>query len=57
MTVSEWVRQSLREARQGGPGRSVQDKQRAIEEAAQHRFPSGDIATILEEIELGYRSQ
>ena len=50
MTVAEWVRQSLREARMAG--RSVaQAKLRAVDEATHHRFPAGDIETMLREIE------
>jgi hypothetical protein len=57
MTVPEWVRQSLRAACRGVPGRSVLDKQRAIAEASKHRFPTADIADMLAEIEHGYRSE
>ena len=50
MTVAEWVRQSLREARMAR--RSVaQAKLRAVDEATRHSFPAGDIETMLREIE------
>ena len=50
MTVAEWVRQSLREAR--AARRSVMEsKLRAVAEAARHSFPVGDIETMLHEIE------
>jgi hypothetical protein len=54
MTVAEWVRQVLRAARRGestgDPGRKLQ----AIQAAARHSFPSGDIKDMLQEIETGY---
>lgn len=50
MTVAEWVRQSLREARMAR--KSVAEaKLRAVDEAARHSFPVGDIETMLREIE------
>ena len=52
MTVAEWVRQVLREARRNHPG-TVDTKLRAIADASRHRFPTADIATMLEEIEVG----
>ena len=52
MTVAEWVRQSLREARM--TRQSVAEaKLRAVDEAARHSFPVGDIETMLREIEAG----
>lgn len=53
-TVSDWVRQALREARRVRPGESVADKLEAIARAAQCRHPSPDISQMLEEIERGY---
>ncbi|MBI5310391.1 MAG: antitoxin [Actinobacteria bacterium] len=54
LPVSEWVRQTLREAqrRQSGPGVDV--KLAAVREAVKHEFPSGDIDQMLAEIERGY---
>ena len=52
MTVAEWVRQSLREARMAR-ATVVQAKLRAVDEAARHSFPVGDIETMLQEIEAG----
>ena len=50
MTVAEWVRQSLREAR--ATRRSVVEaKLRAVDEAKRHSFPVGDIEAMLREIE------
>jgi hypothetical protein len=54
MTVSEWVRQTLREAKAQEPVRDVAEKLAAIRRAVQHSFPSGDISQMLEEIEQGY---
>ena len=54
MTVAEWVRQSLREAKAQEPVRDVAEKLAAIRRAAQYSFPSGDISQMLEEIERGY---
>lgn len=53
LTVSEWVRQSLRRARQGEPGRSVDEKLRSLQEAQEHRHPTADIEEMLEEIARG----
>lgn len=47
MTVAEWVRKSLREART--TRLSVAAKLRAVDEATRHSFPVGDIETMLRE--------
>ena len=52
MTVAEWVRQSLREARATRQS-AAQAKLRAVDEASRHSFPVGDIDTMLREIETG----
>ncbi len=54
MTVAEWVRQALREAKAQEPVRDVAEKLAAIRRAVQYSFPSGDISQMLEEIERGY---
>jgi hypothetical protein len=54
MTVSEWVRQSLREARRNQPRRDIQRKLRALEAAMRHEAPTADIDQMLAEIEAGY---
>lgn len=54
VTVAEWVRQSLRRARQDEPRVPADEKLRAIASAAEHRFPAGDIESMLGEIESGY---
>ena len=52
-TVSEWVRRTLREAREREPGGDLDTKLRAIRAAARHEFPTADIDQMLEEIERG----
>lgn len=54
VTVAEWVRQALREARSSRPG-TVDAKLRAIADASRHRFPTADIDTMLKEIEAGQK--
>ena len=54
MTTAEWVRRSLREARDADGGADTMQKLGAIRTAATHAFPTGDIDTILGEIERGY---
>jgi hypothetical protein len=57
MTVAEWVRQSLRSARADEPIHDVQVKLEVLERARRHTFPSGDIAHMLAEIEVGYLTE
>lgn len=54
LTVSEWVRQSLRAARRAEPGRGAAEKLAAVRAAAGHSFPTADIDQMLDEIENGY---
>lgn len=54
LTVSEWVRRCLREARRRQPGRDSGRKLQAIRAAARHAFPTADIDQMLAEIESGY---
>ncbi|PYS40404.1 MAG: antitoxin [Acidobacteria bacterium] len=54
MTVAEWVRQVLRAARRGESTGDPSRKLQAIQAAARHSFPSGDIESMLEQIEAGY---
>jgi len=53
LTVAEWVRQTLRQARNDAG--TIDAKLRAIAEASQHSFPTADIEDMLQEIEAGYR--
>ena len=54
MTVAEWVRQALRQARHDRPA-TVEAKLAAVAEAASHEFPTADIEVMLREIEAGQR--
>ena len=54
MTVSEWVRQVLRAARQGQSQIDPSEKLRATRRAARYDFPTAEIDRMLEEIERGY---
>lgn len=56
MSIAEWVRQALAQARRHEPTGDVEKKLRAIRAAAKHEFPAGDIETMLAEIERGYLS-
>ena len=49
MTVAEWVRRSLREARATEPRRTVEERLRA----SAHEFPTGDIDEMLADISRG----
>lgn len=53
-TVSDWVRQSLRWARQSEPTVDAGRKLKAVRAAAGHEFPTTDIGQMLGEIERGY---
>ncbi len=56
MTLSEWVRTTLREARRSEPRGDLEGKLRAVRDAARHDFPTADIDVMLAEIEQGYRA-
>lgn len=53
-TVSEWVRQTLRQARRSEPVVDAGRKLDVVRAAALHEFPVVDIDQMLEEIERGY---
>ena len=53
VTVAEWVRRALRQARKEGPVRDTTRKLDAIRHATQHEFPTADIDRMLDEIERG----
>ena len=55
LTVGEWVRRILREARSRQPVREPQLKLKAVRKAAEYSFPTGDIEQMLGEIERGYQ--
>jgi hypothetical protein len=54
MTTAEWVRRSLRAARDAESGADVGQKLAAVRTAVGHAFPTADIETMLDEIERGY---
>jgi hypothetical protein len=54
LTVSEWVRQTLREGRRAEPRRDEERKLLVVREAAAHAYPTADMNRMLEEIEAGY---
>lgn len=54
MTVSEWVRHSLRPARREKATGSVAWKLGALRAAVQFEGPTGDIDQVLAEIASGY---
>jgi hypothetical protein len=57
LTVSEWVRRCLREARRRRPSRDAGRKLEAVRAAARHGFPTADIDQMLAEIESGYEER
>lgn len=54
LTVSEWVRQVLREARRRRPDGDPATKLAVVRAAAAHSFPTADIDEMLGQIEAGY---
>ena len=56
MTTAEWVRRSLRSAREAEGSSGIAEKLAAVRTAASHAFPTADIGTMLAEIEHGYDS-
>ncbi|MFT4163732.1 MAG: hypothetical protein QM650_00640 [Microlunatus sp.] len=55
-TVSQWVRRTLRHARQSQPKVAQARKLAALRATRGLEFPTGDIDQILEETERGYLS-
>jgi hypothetical protein len=55
LTVGEWVRRILREARSRQPVHEAQSKFKAVRRAAEYSFPTADIEQILAETERGYQ--
>lgn len=53
-TLSVWVRETLRAARDRQPCGDASSKLEAIRAAAEHAFPTGDVATMEREIGRGY---
>jgi len=56
MSIAEWVRQALVQARRSEPSREISSRLDVIRAAACMDFPTADIDRMLEEIEQGYGS-
>lgn len=56
LTIGEWVRRTLREARSQQPVHDPRSKLKAVREAAEHSFPTAEIDQMLEEIERGFKT-
>jgi hypothetical protein len=54
LTVGEWVRRTLRQARANRPVSEPEAKLKAIRRAAKYSFPTADLEQMLSEIERGY---
>lgn len=54
VSVSEWVRRSLRRARKAEPSVEAGRKLDVVRGAVRHEFPTADIDEMLREIERGY---
>jgi len=57
LTVGEWVRRALREARTSQPAIEPEVKLKAVRRAVAYSFPTADLGQMLEEIERGYRQR
>ncbi len=55
LTVGEWVRRTLRNARADQPVNEPEAKLKAVRCAAKYSFPTADIGQTLSEIERGYQ--
>jgi len=55
LTVGEWVRRALRDARASRPAIDPETKLKAVRRGAKYSFPSSDIEQMLSEIERGYQ--
>ena len=56
VTLSEWVRQTLRKAMRQRPSDDMDRKLACVRSATRHEFPTADIDQMLSEIERGYGS-
>lgn len=54
ITVSEWVRRSVREAGRRQTSGRASERLALIQTAADYAFPTADIEPMLDEIERGY---
>lgn len=56
LTVGEWVRRALREAREQKPSNDPETKLKAVRRSSGFSFPTADIEQMLGEIERGYQA-
>jgi hypothetical protein len=56
VTVSEWVRQTVRRAQRRRARGDVEQRLAAIRTGSRHSFPTADIEQMLHEVERGYRT-
>lgn len=56
LTVGEWVRRVLRDAREQRPSRDAEAKLKAIRRGVEFSFPTADIQQMNREIERGYQA-
>lgn len=56
LSVGEWVRRALREARSKRPAAGPEKKLEAVRRAAAYAFPTAEAKQMLEEIERGSRN-
>jgi hypothetical protein len=56
LTLGEWVRRALREAREQKPANDSETKLKAVRRGAELSFPTGDMEQMLSEIERGYQA-
>ena len=54
LTVSDWVRRTLRTAQEAYPTVDAGKKIQVVREAVQHGYPTSDIQGMLRDIEQGY---
>jgi hypothetical protein len=55
LTVGEWVRRVLRDARASRPVIDPETKLKAVRRGTQYSFPTADLEQMLGEIERGYQ--
>ena len=57
VTVAEWVRRTLRAARDHESAGDVKKKLEVVRAAAKHSYPTADIDQMVAEIERGYGTE
>ncbi len=55
LTLGEWVRRTLREARAGRPATEPEAKLKSLRRAVKYSFPTADVEQMLSETERGYQ--